>query len=230
MVRMISISIPERIKVVIVAEVEDTEIDEALPSYEDVIREGPSAATAANLRYRTPSLRPDSSRPRQYSSSSASPQQYSSLLDPAPPPTTVLTPSLTTVTPPPSGPITRSPREPQAPRSSQPKYSSLPPAPGPGGPPPDYSITTSSLPEPPPSRKDRKREKSRIQRRVLGAGLAGASCRASQKEICPRKSEGVPLENVVDRFGNRERELKFEMAWGRGMSVAGFVTAGVKYR
>ncbi|CUS11616.1 unnamed protein product [Tuber aestivum] len=224
--------------------VEDTGTDEVLPSYEDVIQEGPSTAavtTTANSRRRTPSLRQGSSHSQQRSSplgpstasSSASPQQYSSLLDSTPSPTTVAFPSLTTTAPLPSSPIVRSPQGPQATHSPRPKYSSLlPPAPGPFGPPPDYNVTTSSLPELPPSRKGRKQEKkSRIQRWVFGETASQAYHEGRHgKKYAPAKNEGVPLEYVVDRFGNRKRELRFGMTWGGALSLSGSLTVGVKHR
>src|SRR5437868_2304970 len=206
--------------------VEDAEVDEVLPSYEEVIQGGPSATTGitvalpASSGYRTPSPRPGSSRSQQCislpgpsaSSSSTAPQQYSTLLGATPAPTVVASPSLATASPPPSSPITNeeSPQEPEAPRSPQQKYSSLlPPASGPVGPPPNYNVTTSSLPEPPPSRKGKEREKaSRIQRWMFGKmNSQGYHEGHLEKKYAPAKNEGVPLENVVDRFGNRKREL-----------------------
>jgi hypothetical protein len=47
-----------------------------------------------------------------------------------------------------------------------------------------------------------------------------------EKKYAPSKYEGVPLEYVVDRFGNRKRELKFEM--DIGVSITGLVRVGVK--
>ncbi|RPB00782.1 hypothetical protein L873DRAFT_1678752, partial [Choiromyces venosus 120613-1] len=225
--------------------VEDVAIDEALPSYEEVIRGGPPCtiitATTVNSRYQTPSPRPGSSS-QQYSSllgpsvatSSTSPQRYSSLLGPAPTPAIVTSSSYATTTPRSSSPSARgkSPQPAQAPRSPQPKYSSLlPPAPGPSGPPPNYNITTSSLPEPPPSRKGKGRGKeSRIQRWMFGETTSRAYHEGHlEKKYPSSKNGGVPLEHVVDRFGNRKWELKFETVWEKGMTVGWFVKAGVKY-
>ncbi|CAZ81864.1 unnamed protein product [Tuber melanosporum] len=222
--------------------VEDAEDDEVLPSYEDVIQGGSSAtivaALPARLRYRTPSPRPGSRSQQRISlpdpstaPSSASPQQYSSLLGPSFAPTIVASPSLATVTPPHSRPIGNgnSPQELRASRSPQPKYSSLlPPASGPTGPPPNYNVTTSSLPEPPRSREGKERDKApRTQRWMFGKKASQAYHEGHlEKKYAPSKYEGVPLEYVVDRFGNRKRELKFEM--DIGVSITGLVRVGVK--
>ncbi|PUU78941.1 hypothetical protein B9Z19DRAFT_1125856 [Tuber borchii] len=40
------------------------------------------------------------------------------------------------------------------------------------------------------------------------------------KKYAPAKNESAPLENVVDRFGNRKLEMKFGMACDRGVSTA----------
>jgi len=46
------------------------------------------------------------------------------------------------------------------------------------------------------------------------------------KKYAPAKNEGAPLENFVDRFGNRKRELNFGIACDRGVSTTYLVCQG----
>lgn len=87
--------------------------------------------------------------------------------------------------------------------SSPQRYSSLlPPGEKSPGPPPNYEVATSSLHDPirrRPESPERMPRRSHLYQ--FHESLGGPKP--------PPKPEGVPLEEVVDRFGNRKRELKF---------------------
>lgn len=99
--------------------------------------------------------------------------------------------------------------------SSSQHYSSLlPPVTSPGevspGIPPNYDIVTSSIPDRfvrrralevlPEGEREIDKERARIQ--------AEKGRRRWGRTKSPPKQEGVPLEEVCDRFGNRKREIK----------------------
>lgn len=87
----------------------------------------------------------------------------------------------------------------QAPTDNPQRYSSLLPPSAPSlGLPPNYAIATSSI----PSDCSARRRPSISPERPLHSKWRLHSSKLP-------KQEGVPLEEVVDRFGNRKREIKF---------------------
>lgn len=70
------------------------------------------------------------------------------------------------------------------------------------GPPPSYESATSSLP-------DRTTRRPGLPKKKSKWGLHFPQEFTSSKPRPPPQPEGVPLEQVVDRFGNRKRELKW---------------------
>lgn len=107
----------------------------------------------------------------------------------------------------------------KSPTSNPQRYSSLFPTSGVSalaGPPPSYELATSSLPDRINRRPESPEKKSRWGLH-LPRELAG-----SKPDGPPPKPEGVPLEEVVDRFGNRKRELKWRSTRERLMDKANF--------